>query len=98
MDTEEWKINELNKRVTELEKSHTEQRKKSNEVKRTAWEALNIAIGNKDKVKLNSNRITDTNNKLDHIEENVKWITRSIMGVVITLVFTSILNSIWNVF
>lgn len=88
----------LSRRVDHIESSGMEHRKKINEVKRTAWEAVNIATGNRDKVELNSHRISDTKEKFDKIEDSMKWVFRSVVGLIIVVIGTVILDYFINLF
>lgn len=88
----------LSGRVGRLEDDYANHRKKSNEIKRTAWEAYNIATGNRDKVELNSHRITDTKEKFDKIDDGIKWIVRAVIGLMITIVGTVVLDYFFNLF
>lgn len=94
----EYEHKTLSSRVGRLENDFTEHRKKSNEVKRTAWEAFNIATGNRDKVELNSHRIGDTKEKFDKIEDAIRWVVRAVIGLMITIVGTVIINYFFKLF
>lgn len=94
----EHHYNELSSRVDKIEDEHANHRKKSNEIKRTAWEAMNLATGNRDKVELNSHRITDTKEKYDSIEDGIKWIVRATIGLMITIIGTVVLDQFLHLF
>jgi len=87
-----------NIRVGILEKEMAEHRKIINNVKRSIWEVFEISIGNRKKVEELSRRVEDTTEKYDQIQETINWISKLIVGLIITSVITAALNTIFRVF
>jgi len=87
-----------NIRVGMLEKEIIEHRKTINNIKRNIWEVFEISIGNRKKVEKLSRRIEDTTEKYDRLQETINWISKLVIGLIITSVITAALNTIFNIF
>mgnify|MGYP001294741394 CR=1 FL=1 len=99
---ENGELKEQNKktniRINRLENEMAEHRKTINQVKRSVWEVFEIATGNRKKVEDLSRRVDDTTEKYDRIQETINWISKLIIGLIITSVITAALNTIFGVF
>jgi len=83
-------------RVSRLEKEMSEHRKTINNVKRSVWEIFEISTGNRKKVEELSRRIEDTTEKYDEIQETINWISKLVIGLIITSVITAALNTLFG--
>ena len=88
------KIVELNEKV---DKNYREQRKTANSFKYYINVILEIAKGHKEEVAKNQKRETDTKEKLDRIEDILKWVSRSIAGLLVVTIFAAVLKYIWRI-
>jgi len=82
-------LSETNKRVAKLEVESAEHRKAINQVRRSLWEYIQIALGHRKDVEKLSHRVDDTSERFDKIEETIDWTTKLIVGVVVTGIVTA---------
>lgn len=86
-------VTRLDRRVTVLEETNTlEHRQIKNQVKRTAWEMGQLAIGHRKDIEAHSHRITDTKERLDDLQKIVNWTIYTIIGLFITTVLAAVIK------
>lgn len=89
-NTEE--IQRLDKKIDDIKREGVEERRKlENKLKRSLWEVLQIALGNKEKVEKLSHRTEDSEERLDKVENTIDWVMRTLIGLFITTVFSAII-------
>ncbi len=82
----------LSRRLDVVESDSNEHRKNINHIKRSVWEVVQIAMGNKKQVEALSHRAEDTEERFDRIEEIMTWTMRGIVGLFLTTLVGAILK------
>lgn len=82
----------LSKRLDIVESDNNENRKNINHIKRSVWEVVQIAMGNKKQVESLSHRVTDTEERFNRIEEVITWTMRGVIGLFLTTLAGAVLK------
>jgi len=92
-------IKQLDKKIEEVRVENViERRKLENKIKRSVWEVLQIALGNRKKIEEVSHRVTDTSERFDKIEQTIDWVMKTLIGLFITAVFGGIIAYLFGKF
>lgn len=90
-------VKRLAQRVEEVRlEGFDERRKLENKIKRSLWEVMQLALGNRKKVEEMSHRIEDTSEKLDKIQDIITWVFRGMIGLFAVTLVTALLKLIIN--
>lgn len=77
-------VKDINEKIQKNKSEEViERRKLENKIKRLIWEVFEIAKGNRKIIEEHNNRIEDTKEKLDQLQDIVKWALRLLLGLFI---------------
>lgn len=95
----ENEIQRLDRKIDVVRQEAADERRKlDNKIKRSIWEVLQIALGNRKKIEEVSHRASDTSERLDRIEQTVDWVMKTLIGLFITAVFGGVISYLFGMF
>ena len=91
--TVKTQIKDINEKIQKNKDEETiERRKLENKIKRSIWEVLEMAKGNRKTIEEHSHRIEDSKERLDQLQDIVKWALRLLLGLFITTIIGALLR------
>lgn len=86
-------IKDMNEKIEKNRQEELlERRKLENKLKRSIWEVFEMAKGNRKVIEEHSHRIEDSKERLDQLQDIVKWSLRLLMGLFITTIIGALLR------
>lgn len=91
--TVKTQIKDINEKIQKNKDEEViERRKLENKIKRSIWEVLEMAKGNRKVIEEHSHRIEDSKERLDQLQDIVKWALRLLLGLFITTIIGALLR------
>ena len=91
--TVKTQIKDINEKIQKNKDEEViERRKLENKIKRSIWEVLEMAKGNRKTIEEHSHRIEDSKERLDQLQDIVKWALRLLLGLFITTIIGALLR------
>ncbi len=91
--TVKTQIKDINEKIQKNKDEEViERRKLENKIKRSIWEILEMAKGNRKTIEEHSHRIEDSKERLDQLQDIVKWALRLLLGLFITTIIGALLR------
>ena len=91
--TVKTQIKDINEKIQKnKDEEAIERRKLENKIKRSIWEVLEMAKGNRKTIEEHSHRIEDSKERLDQLQDIVKWALRLLLGLFITTIIGALLR------
>jgi hypothetical protein len=93
------KINQTNERVAKIEKeSADERRKMTKDFDRKIKEVKMYTLGNKSDIKKLYRRSSDNTENIEKMQSYISWTIKSLLGVLIVVIVTGLLNIFFGLF